>query len=395
MKPSICLTFKVHQPCQLRLYRFFDIGKDSHYYNEFANRSLIRKVAADSYIPMNDLLLKLIKSTKGKVKVAFAISGSALEQMDRYCPEVIESFADLYKTGCVEFICEPYYHSHAAVGNDSEFLHQVKKHQKALQAYFGAEATTFVNTDLVYTDEIGEKIAGLGFKAMLTEGARHILGWRSPNYVYSCAFAPKLKLLLRNSSLSDDLALRFGSHDWDQWPLTADKYYGWIRQAADEQVVNLFMNYRIFGDYVPADEGIFEFFKAFVDKVISDKTFDFALPREVAERKAVESLDVQDVISSEDEERDMSKWLGNELQKDAFSKLYSLQEKLSIVNLPQLWEDYGHLQESDNFYNMNTKFFTDGGNHRYLNPYDTPYEAFINFMNVLGDFSIRVENEID
>jgi len=393
MKPNICLTFKVHEPHQLRLYRFFDIGKDSHYYNDFANRSHLKKVVANSYLPMNNLLLKLIKSTKGKLKVAFAMSGSALDQLDRYCPEVIDSFAELYKTGCVEFICEPYFHSLAAVGNDAEFTHQIRKHQKALKNYFGAEATTFVNTDLVYTDAIGEKVASLGFNAMITEGAKHILGWRSPNYVYSCAFAPKLKLLLRNSSLSDDLSLRFAEHGWDQWPLTAEKYYGWIKEAAQNQVVNLCMNYRIFGDYIPASEGIFQFFESFVNTVIEDKVFNFAMPCEAAKAKAVESLDVQDVVSSEDEERDLSKWLGNELQKDAFNKLYELQEKLAIINLPQLWEDYGNLQESDNLYNMNTKFFTDGGAHRYVNPYDTPYEAFINFMNVLADFTTRIENE--
>ena len=396
MKPEICLLFKVHEPARLRLYRFFDIGKDSHYYDDFANRSAMRKTAAGSYLPMNDLILKLIKSTKGKLKVAFAISGTAIEQMDRYCPELIDSFRELYNTGCVEFVCEPYYHSMAAVESDAEFTHQIKKHADALKKYFGAETVSFVNTDMVYTDTIGEKIAALGFKSVITEGAKHILGWRSPNYVYSCPFAPKLKLLLRNAGLSDDISLRFGSREWSEWPLTAEKYYGWLLGNTGDQVVNICMNYKIFGDYFGRETGIFDFFESLVNLVVKDGKFSFATPAEAARLKAADALDVQDPISCEDEERDMSKWLGNELQKDAFNKLYALQEKLSIVNLPQLWEDYGHLQETDHFYNMSTKFFADGGsNHRYINPYDTPYEAFINYMNVLADFALRVENEIN
>lgn len=395
MKPSICLTFKVHQPQQLRLYRFFDIGKDSHYYDDFANRSMLKKVVSDSYLPMNGLIAELIKSSKGRLKVAFAISGTALELMDRYCPEALDSFRELYGTGCVEFICEPYYHSLAAVQDPSEFEHQVRKQQKALKDYFGAEATTFVNTDMVYNDALGEQIAALGFKTVITEGVRHILGWRSPNYVYGSAYAPKLKMLLRNPSLSDDISLRFGSREWDEWPLTAGKYYGWLQQAAADQVVNICMNYKIFGDYFRRDEGIFDFFRSLVDIVLKDGKFNFATPAEASRPKIADTFVSQEYVSCEDEERDLAKWLGNELQKDAFNKLYALREKLAIINLPQLWEDFGHLQESDHFYNMNTKFFTDGGSHRYVNPYDTPYEAFINYMNVLADFSIRVQEELN
>lgn len=392
MKPSICLTFKVHQSAQLKLYRFFDIGKDSHYYDDFANRSMLRKSATTCYLPMNKVLLDLIKSTKGKLKVAFAISGTTLELADRYCPELLDSFKELADTGCVEFICEPFYHSLACIGNEQEFEHQVAKHKKALKEYFGVDATTFVNTDMIYNDAIGEQVAAMGFKAMITEGARHILGWRNPNYVYSCVFNPKMKLLLRNGGLSDDLSLRFADQGWSEWPLTAEKYLGWIKQAAGDQVVNLAMNYKIFGEYVSAETGIVDFFKSFVEQTLADGTFCFETPAEAAKHKAADSLEVQDLISCEDEERDTAKWLGNELQKDAFNKLYDLQEKLSIINLPQLWEDYGHLQENDHLYNMNTKFFTDGGSHRYINPYDTPFEAFINYMNVLADFAIRVES---
>lgn len=396
MKPSICLTFKVHQPTHLRLYRFFDIGKDSHYYDDFANRSFVKKTASDCYLPMNELILKLIKESKGKLKVAFAISGSTLEQFDRYCPEVLDSFRELNNTGCVEFLCEPYYHSFASVECDGEFAHQVEKHRNALKEYIGAEAKAFVNTDMVYTDEIGQKIADLGFKTVITEGASHILGWKSPNFVYSCVYNPKLKLLLRNTGLSDDISLRFSERGWENWPLTADKFYGWLEQAKNDQVVNLAMNYKAFGEFNTRESGIFDFFESLVNMVIQKDCFTFATPSEVSKKyAAVDTIDVQDPVSCENDERDMSKWLGNELQKDAFNKLYALQEKLAIANLPQLWEDYGHLQESDHFYNMNNRFFTDNGSHRYVNPYDTPFEAFINYMNVLTDFSIRVDEELN
>ena len=395
MKPGICLTFKVHQPQQLRQYRFFDMGKDSHYYDDFACRSAIRKAASRSYLPMNKMILDLISSSKGKFKVAYAISGTALEQMDRYCPELLDSFRALAATSCVEFLCEPYYHSLAAVVSPEEFAHQVDKHRAALKQYLGVEAVTFVNTDMVYSDAIGDQVQQMGFKAMLTEGARHILGWRSPNYVYSCAVNPKLKLLLRNASLSDDLSLRFDCREWDQWPLTADKYLGWLKQVAGEQVVNLCMNYRIFGDYNGSETGILDFFRSFVEQTLADGTFAFVTPSKAASASSAGAIEVADPISCEDEERDMAKWLGNELQKDAFNKLYALREKIALSNLPQLWEDFGHLQETDHFYNMNTKFFADASAHRYINPYDTPYEAFINYMNVLGDFAIRVQEELD
>lgn len=396
MKPSICLTFKIHQPTNLRLYRFFEIGKDSHYYDDFANRSMIKKTAADCYLPMNQLILDLIKSTKGKLKVAFAISGGTLDLFDRYCPEVLDSFRDLNATGCVEFLCEPYYHSFAAVADDAEFAHQVNKHRNAIKEYIGADVKTFVNTDMVYTDAIGEKIADLGFKTVITEGAKHVLGWKSPNYVYSCVYNPKLKLLLRNPGLSDDISIRFSDRSWAAWPLSAESYYSWLEQARGEQVVNLCMNYKAFGEFHKKESGIFEFFTALVNMVVSKDCFIFATPSEVAKKyAAVDSIDVQDPVSCENEEKDMSKWLGNDLQKEAFNKLYALQEKLAIADLPQLWEDYGLLQESDHFFNMNSRFFTDNGNHRYVNPYDTPFEAFINYMNVLADFAIRVDEELN
>lgn len=396
MKKSICLYFQVHQPNRLRLYRFFDIGKDSHYYDDFANRTILRRVAQRCYLPMNELLLELVKKYDGKFKVAFSVSGSVLEQFDRYAPEVIESFRKLAETGCVEFLSETYYHSLASLASPAEFRYQVLKHKEAIQNYFGVVPKTFRNTELIYSDAIGEMVYDLGFKTMLTDGAKHVLGWRSPNYVYSCAMAPKLSLLLKNSPLSDDIAFRFSDRTWGDWPLTGDKYLAWLKaSAANDEIVNLFMDYETFGEHQKAQSGIFDFMRYFPEIVLADREFSFVTPAEAAKKhRPVEALDVPDAISWADEERDTSAWLGNELQNDAFGKLYDQTEKLSILNDESLWADFGRLQESDHFYYMCTKFFSDGAVHKYFNPYDTPYEAFINYMNVLSDFILRVDDAI-
>ena len=392
---SICLYFQVHQPTRLRLYRFFDIGKDSHYYDDFANRTILRRIAQKCYLPMNAQLLSLIKANKGKFKVAFSISGSALEQFQRFAPDVIDSFRALAETGCVEFLCETYYHSLAALASESEFQHQVLKHKKAIEDLFGITPTAFRNTELIYSNAIGEEVYNLGFKTMLTEGARHIMGWQSPNFVYSCETQPKLRLLLRNYGLSDDVAFRFSNQGWDMWPLTAEKYLAWVKDSAKEDdIVNLFMDYETFGEHQSAASGIFDFMKALPEAVLADGTFSFVTPTEATKKyKPVADLDVPDAISWADEERDVTAWLGNELQQEAFNKVYAMTEKLSIVGDPELWEDFGHLQESDHFYYMCTKFFSDGEVHKYFNPYDTPYEAFINYMNVISDFQIRLDEK--
>ena len=390
---SICLYFHVHQPTRLRLYRFFDIGKDSHYYDDFANRTILRRVATKCYLPMNQLMLELIAKHKGKFKIAYSISGSALEQFRRFAPEVIESFKALAATGKVEFLCETYYHSLASLASESEFRHQVLKHAALIEELFGVKPTAFRNTELIYSDGIGEMVYDLGYKTMLTEGARHIMGWRSPNYVYTGHTQSKLKLLLRNYSLSDDIAFRFSNQGWDMWPLTAEKYVDWLGKSAGEgDIVNLFMDYETFGEHQSADSGIFEFMRALPAAVLADGTFGFVTPSEaVKKHKPISDISVEDPISWADEERDLTAWLGNELQSEAYKKVYAMTEKLSIVNDTELWEDFGHLQESDHFYYMCTKFFSDGEVHKYFNPYDTPYEAFINYMNVISDFQIRLD----
>ena len=393
MKKSICLYFQVHQPTRLRLYRFFDIGKDSHYYDDFQNRTILRRIANKCYLPMNEMLLEQIKKHDGKLNIAFSISGSAIEQFDRYAPEVLDSFRALAQTGCVEFLCETYNHSLSALGNEEEFVNQVRKHKATIEKYFGVTPKTFRNTELIYSDHIGELVDKLGFRTMLTEGARHIMGWRSPNYVYNNPVKTGLKLLLRNYTLSDDIAFRFSDRGWNQWPLTAEKCHQWLRDAEGE-LVNLFMDYETFGEHQSADCGIFDFMKALTDQVVADKTLEFVTPSKAVKHKSVGEISVAEPISWADEERDLSAWLGNELQQDAFKKLYSIQEKLDIADDPALWADYGHLQESDHLYYMCTKFFSDGEVHQRFNPYGTPYEAFINYMNVLSDFMIRVDNAV-
>lgn len=396
MKKSICLYFQVHQPNRLRLYRFFDIGKDSHYYDDFANRTILRRVAQRCYLPMNALLLDLISANKGAFKVAFSISGSVLEQFDRYAPEVIDSFRKLADTGCVEFLSETYYHSLASLVSESEFKHQVMKHKAAIEHYFGVTPKAFRNTELIYSDAIGQMVYDMGFKTMLTEGAKHVLGWKSPNYVYSCAMAPGLKLLLKNSSLSDDIAFRFSDRTWADWPLTGEKSLAWLKASAqNDEIVNLFMDYETFGEHQKAQSGIFDFMKFLPEVVLNDGEFEFVTPSQASKKhRPVGELDVPDPISWADEERDVTAWLGNELQNDAFGKINEQVEKLALLNDEALWSDFGHLQESDHFYYMCTKFFSDGAVHKYFNPYDTPYEAFINYMNVVSDFILRVDDAI-
>ncbi|MCI6112401.1 MAG: glycoside hydrolase family 57 protein [Rikenellaceae bacterium] len=395
MKKSICLYFQVHQPNRLRQYRFFDIGKNSHYYDDFTNRTILRRIAQKCYLPMNELLLQQIEEQKGAFKVAFSITGTALEQFDRYCPEVLDSFKKLAATGCVEFLSETYYHSLSSLASESEFKHQVAKHKEAIEKYFGVTPTTFRNTELIYSDSIANMVGDLGFKTILTEGAKHVLGWQSPNYLYKATTKKNQKLLLRNSGLSDDIAFRFSNKGWENWPLTTDKFVSWLK-SGDGEIVNLFMDYETFGEHQAASTGIFDFMKYLPAAVLADGEFEFVTPARAARKhKPVAPLCIPDAISWADEERDTSAWLGNELQNEAFNKLYSLSEKLAILNDAELWSDFGHLQESDHFYYMCTKFFSDGAVHKYFNPYDTPFEAFINYMNVLSDFILRVDQALE
>ena len=396
MEKSLCLYFQVHQPDRLRLYRFFDIGNDSQYFDEFANRTILKRVAQRCYLPMNQILLDLIEKYNGEFKVTFSISGVALEQFAEYAPEVLESFKKLAKTKCVEFLAETYSHSLASLVSPKEFEKQVKEHAAAIKKHFGVKPTAFRNTELIYSDAIGAAVADMGYNVMLTEGAKHILGWKSPNFVYTNSINPKLKLLLKNFNLSDDIAFRFSDKGSANWPLTSDKYAGWLQQAAnDSEIVNLFMDYETFGEHQSEATGIFEFVKALPAAVMANTNLKFCTPSEAAAKhQPVAPLHVPEAISWADEERDTSAWLGNELQNEAFTKLYALEKDVMASKDAHLIADYRKLQESDHFYYMCTKFFSDGAVHKYFNPYETPYEAFINYMNVLRDFVLRVEKTV-
>lgn len=389
---TICLYFQVHQPFRFRTYRFFDIGNDHYYYDDYSNESILRKVAEKSYLPANQLLLDLIRQHKGKFKVAFSISGIALEQFRLYAPDVLDSFRALADTGQVEFLAETYAHSLASMKDSEEFVQQVQDHKTLIKELFGQEPSVFRNTELVYSDEIGAAVYKMGFKAMLTEGAKHVLGWKSPNYLYCNAIEPRLKVLLKNFKLSDDIAFRFSNKGWSDYPLTAEKFAGWLKELpAQEETVNLFMDYETFGEHQWAETGIFDFLKALPDAVFKKTNYTFNTPSEVAQNlQVVSAVHVPNAISWADEERDLSAWLGNEMQKEAFNKLYALKEKVYQSNDRELLVDFKYLQVSDHFYYMSTKFFSDGEVHSYFNPYRSPYDAFINYMNVLSDFEIRV-----
>ena len=390
----ICFYFQIHQPFRLKTYRFFDIGNDHYYYDDFGNDDIITRIAHRSYLPANQMLLDIIKQYGKSFKVAFSISGTALEQLEQYVPEFIDSMKELAATGCVEFLSETYAHSLASLEDPDEFAEQVKAHDKKIYELFGQHPKVFRNTELIYDDDISAMVQSLGFKAAITDGAKHILGWKSPNYVYSSAMAPRLKLLLKNSKLSDDISFRFSNPEWPSYPLTADKYIDWIGQLPqEEQIVNLFMNYETFGELQPRESGIFEFMKA-LPPFAADKGIEFMTPTEVVSRmKSVGELSVPYPMSWADEARDTSAWLGNILQQEAVKKLYSIGERVRLCDDRRIKQDWYYLQASDHFFYMSTKHSDDGSVHSHYSPYDSPYMAFTNYMNVLSDFMIRVEEQ--
>ena len=391
---TVNLYFQVHQPWRLKVYRFFNIGKDHNYLDDFTNRAIMQKVARQCYLPMNALLLNLIKEHKGAFKCSFSITGTAVEQFRIYAPEVLDSFRALAETGCVEFLAETYSHSLASLSSKEDFVEQVKLHSKMIKDEFGKKPVAFRNTELIYSDQIGEMVAALGFKTILAEGAKHVLGWKSPDYVYTNAIDNSLRVLLRNYKLSDDIAFRFSNQGWDQYPLTADKVAGWVKESAGE-VVNLFMDYETFGEHQKATTGIFDFMKALPAAILSQGDMKFATVSEAA--KATQPIGVlhcPHVMSWADEERDVTAWLGNELQNEAFSKLYALKDKVKALKNADYEYVWNFMQTSDHFYYMATKWLSDGDVHSYFNPYGSSYEAFINYMNVLADFEIELDKAL-
>ncbi|WP_291782721.1 glycoside hydrolase family 57 protein [Cecembia sp.] len=394
---TICFYFQVHQPLRIKPYRFFDIGEDHYYWDDYSNKSIIRKVAQKCYLPMNELLLDLIHRYNGKFKVTFSISGVCLDQFELYAPDVLESFKKLVDTGHVELLSETDAHALCSLASKDEFVRMVENHKEKIKRIFnGYETKVFRNTELIYSDKIGAMVAGMGFEGMLTEGAKHILGWKSPNFVYQNSEDPNLKILLKNFQLSDDIAFRFSNKTWSDYPLTTEKFVNWINVIPKEQeVLNLFMDYETFGEHQWAETGIFEFMRSLPEAVFRYTNFGFSTTTEVVRNaKPIAKIQVPTPISWADEERDLTAWLGNDLQNEAFAKLYELESEVMKIDDPEIRRDWSYLQTSDHFYYMCTKFFSDGAVHSYFSHYDTPYDAFINYMNVLSDFILRVKNKV-
>lgn len=387
---TICLYFEIHQNIQLKRYRFFDIGTDHYYYNDYEDERLITDVANRSYMPALEALGEMLKEHPGFFKVAFSLSGVGMEQLEIHAPQVLEKLQELNQTGCVEFLAEPYSHGLASLANEESFAKEVKRQCQKMKEYFGKEPKVLRNSSLIYSDDIGAQAAQMGFKGMLTEGARHVLGWKSPHYVYNCALAPNLKLLLRDVNLSDDISLRFSNVDWEGYPLFADNYVDRIANfPGEEHVVNIFMELSALGVAQPLSSNILDFIKA-LPECAKQRGLTFSTPSEICDTMpSVGALDVPDTLSWTDEERDVSSWLGNPMQREAFNKLYSVADRVRIADDPRINQDWDYLQASNNFRQMTTKP-SQVGIDRGI--YASPFDAFTNYMNILGDFIARVNS---
>jgi alpha-amylase len=395
--PSVCFYFQVHQPYRIRNYSFFDIGKSSFYLDEKLNREVLDKVSEKCYIKTNQKMLELIHRHKGKFRISYSISGTAIEQFETYRPDVLQSFKDLAATGCVEFISETYNHSLSFLYSKEEFQRQVQKHKDKIIEHFGQVPTTFRNTELIYNNQLAAYVEEMGYKAILCEGVDRYLGDRSPNFLYKAPSTKNIKSLLKNYRLSDDIAFRFSDRNWKEWPLTTDKFVYWLHQVAGHgEVVNLFMDYETFGEHQWESTGIFNFLDHLPAAVFSHPDFDFKTPSEVAETyPARDTYDVHDFISWADMERDLSAWLSNSMQREAMTRIYSLEEKVKYINEKPLLDIWEKLQTSDHFYYMCTKFWSDGDVHKYFSPYDSPYDAYMFFMNVFSDLEKNVNDKYD
>ena len=387
---TICLYFEIHQIIHLKRYRFFDIGTDHYYYDDYENDRTISDIAERSYMPALNTFLEMIKEHGEYFKVAFSISGVGIEQLEMHAPQVLAKLQELNDTGCVEFLAEPYSHGLSSLVNDECFEADVKKQMAKMEEYFGKKPTVLRNSSLIYSDEIGNLAASMGFKGVLTEGAKQVLGWKSPHYVYNCCMAPNLKLLLRDVELSDDISLRFSNTDWSGYPLFADNYINKIASLPDnEQVINIFMELLALGISQPLSSNILEFIKA-LPRCAKQKGITFSTPSEICGKmKSVGDLLVPDAMSWVDEERDVSCWLGNPMQREAFNKLYSIADRVRIANDPRINQDWDYLQASNNFRFMTTKP-SNVGLDRGI--YSSPFDAFTNYMNILGDFINRVNS---
>jgi alpha-amylase len=390
--PDVSIYCQVHQPYRLRRFRVFDIGRGVEYFDDAANRSIVQRVAAKCYVPANRLLADLIRRSDGEFRMALSLSGVLLEQLAAYAPEALESFQELVATGGVELLGETYYHSLSALVDPAELRAQVRRHTRILDREFGAHPQVFRNTELIYSDALAPLIAGMGFRAAVVEGADRVLGWRSPNHVYEAATAPGLRLLPRNYRLSDDVAFRFSERSWSQWPLTVDKYADWIAQSGGDSV-HLFIDYETLGEHQWEETGIFEFVRH-LPAALAHRSIRTVHPSTLAARTPVGALSFPTATSWADLERDVSAWLGNGLQESAQRRLYRLAPAVRACHDAGLLERWRRLTTSDHLYYMATKWAADGDVHTYFSPYDTPYDAFIAFMNAMQDLEQIVAAEL-
>jgi len=391
---SICFYFQVHQPFRLRHYSIFDIGANQNYFDNKKNIEVLAKVTRKCYLPTNKLMLDLIKKHNGKFRISYSISGVALEQFEKYVPEVIDSFKELAKTGCVEFMSETYYHSLSFLYSIKEFEEQVEMHKNKIQELFGVTPKVFRNTELIYNNDIASFAENQGFKAILAEGADRVLDWRSPNFVYTPRGCKKTKLLLKNYKLSDDIAFRFSNKGWNEHPLTVEKFCKWLNKAnGNGNVVNLFMDYETFGEHQWEDTGIFKFMELLPEELLKHNDNNFVTVSEAADHEPMSEMDMPEMVSWADVERDLSAWLGNKMQQAAIKRLYELEEFVKKSNDKEIIDKWRKMTTSDHFYYMCTKWFSDGDVHKYFNPYDSPYDGFIAFMNVINDMTIRLKEQ--
>lgn len=387
---TICLYFEIHQNIHLKRYRFFDIGADHYYYDDYENERSITETAEKSYIPSLKTLIAMAKENKGFFKCSLSISGCSIELLEIHSPQVIELIQELLDTGCCELLAEPYSHGLASLINEASFKDEVRHLQAKVKNVFGQETKIFRNSALIYTDDIGRMVYSMGFKGMLAEGAKQILGWKSPHYVYSSGGAPKLKLLLRDYGLSEDISYRFNDSNWSQYPLFADKYMSWIaQQPEEEQVYNLFMELCALGIFQPLSSNILDFMRALPAEA-QKRGITFSTPSEICSKfKATDTFSSPSPVSWVDEERDISPWLGNDMQREAFHKLYKIADRVRILKDKRILQDWDYLQATNNFRFMSTKASSNGA---YRGIYDSPYDAFTNYMNIISDFITRVNN---
>ncbi len=392
---SVVFYFQVHQPFRLRRYSVFDTAPN--YFDDYKNEQICKKVASKCYLPATKAILDMVKKHEGRFRVSYSLTGTVIEQFKKYSPEVLKTFEALARTGCVEFIAETYYHSLSFLYSRNEFIEQTAKQCRLMEDLFGQTPRVFRNTELTYNNDVAQVVHDMGFTAVLAEGADYVLGYRSPTYVYNPPNRPDLRLLLKNYRLSDDMAFRFSNRGWKEWPLTAEKFAGWINQInGNGYVCNLFMDYETFGEHQWEDTGIFNFLRALPGEVLKYRDNDFLTVSQAADRyPAAGEIDVPHMTSWADTERDLSAWLGNAMQANALHEIFRLEDEVKAASDPALLEDWRKLQTSDHFYYMCTKYFSDGDVHKYFNPYESPYDGYINFMNIIDNLRHRIGQGVE